>query len=85
MKQQGSDVPLGVVLISNKDNCRVCGSKLYTRRDRTSKVTIYDDRIGTVPATHFIKYCRKRGCSFQQYYGQYSQGNMSDVHYDCDW
>lgn len=85
MKKVGSDAPLGVVLISDKESCQNCGSKLYLRSDRTSKVTIYDDRMGTLPGTHFTKYCRKRGCSFQQHYGYYCQGDTTDMRYNHDW
>lgn len=85
MKKGGNDDPLGVVLISDKVNCRYCRSRLYIRSDRSMKVTIYDDNMGTLPGTHYTKYCRKRGCSFQQHYGYYSQGDTGDVKYDQDW
>ena len=85
MKRHGSDAYLGIVLISSKDSCRICGSRLYTRGDRGSKVTVYDDRLGTVPGTHYTKYCRRQCCSFQQHYGYYTQGDSSEVKYDGDW
>ena len=85
MKNSGNDDLLGVVLISEKVSCRYCGSRLHIRSDRSMKVTIYDDNVGTLPGTHYTKYCRKRGCSFQQHYGYYSQGDTGDVKYDDDW
>ena len=68
MKKAGGDAPLGVVLVSSKPNCRNCGMKLYTRGDRTSKVIIYDDKLGTLPATRYTRYCHRKGCSLQQHY-----------------
>lgn len=64
MSYPGTGTRMGIVLISNKKNCEVCGSALKIRADRSSLVTLYDDRMGTLPATHFTKYCRKTGCSF---------------------
>ena len=84
MKRPGSDAYLGIVLISSKTTCRVCGSKLYTRGDRGSKITVYDDRFGTQPGTHYAKYCRKWKCSFQQHYGYYTQGESGEVRFDED-
>ncbi len=86
MEKLGADVPLGVVLISGKNSCRKCGSQLYIRADRTSTVTVYDDILGTLPGTHYVKYCRKRGCSsFQQHYGHYTQGSTGEMAFDEDW
>lgn len=85
MKPPGSDTSYGIVLISNRTNCCKCGSKLYVRADRMSKVAIYDDSLGTISSTHYTKYCRKRGCSLQQHYGYYTEGDASKVKYDEDW
>lgn len=79
MKRAGSDAPLGIVLLSRKTKCKYCGNKLYIRSNRVSRVTIYSDHLGTLPATHFTQYCRKRGCSFQQHYGYYTKGDSSEV------
>ena len=79
------DLPLGIVLVSPKENYHLCGTKLNIRADRASSVTVYDDRLGTLPATHFTRYCRKRGCSYQQHYGFLTQGNTSETIYDRDW
>lgn len=78
----GIDAPVGIVLISECESCQYCGSQLYIRGDRASRVTIYDDHLGTVPGTHYTKYCRKNGCSFQQHYGYYTEGNVAEVKYD---
>lgn len=85
MEKQGEGMPRGIVLISQNESCLLCGSRLYIRADRTSQVTVYDDSFGTVPGTHYTKYCRKRGCSFQQHYGYHTSGNMSVVTYDSNW
>ena len=85
MTKSGSDAPLGIVLISSKINCPICKSQLSIRADRPSNVTVYDDNFGTMPGTHYTKYCRRRGCSFQQHYGYFSCGDSSDVKFDDDW
>lgn len=85
ISRPGRDIPLGVVLVSSRENCEKCGSKLYLRADHASTVTLYDDHRGTLPATHFTKYCRKSGCSFQQDYGFSTKGESKEVTYDLDW
>ena len=84
-KRQGSDVPLGVVLISGKKECHQCSSKLYLRGDRPSTVTIYDDQLGTIHGTHYTKHCRKRNCSVQQHYGYRTHGDSGAMIYDSEW
>lgn len=85
MPRPAGDGPLGIVLISAKETCTLCGSKLNMRVDRPSRVTLYDDHLGAFQATHFTKYCRKQGCSHQQYYGFSTNGDSSEVTYDPDW
>ena len=85
MPRPTGDGCLGIVLISAKETCTLCGSQLNMRADRPSRVTIYDDRLGSLQATHFTKYCRRRGCSHQQYYGFSTKGDSSEVLYDPDW
>lgn len=75
----------GIVLISGNESCQYCGSQLHIRADRASRVTVYDDTLGTVLATHYTKYCRRRGCSFQQHYGYHAQGNVGEMRYDKNW
>ena len=71
------------VLISSKEKCNRCGSKLNVRVDRSVAAVIYD-HLGTVPAIHYTKYCRKIGCSLQQHYGYYTFGGDAKVYYDDD-
>ena len=85
LKRHNSDAPLGVVFVSRKLSCLNCGSKLYIRRDRASNVVVCDDNLGTMPGTHYTKYCRKANCSFQQHYGYYTYGNTGQVHDNPDW
>lgn len=75
--------PLGIVLISNNKSCKNCGAKLLVRADRPSFLTGYTGDFGTVPFTHFRKYCSKKGCSFTQHYGFHSSGK--DIEYDNNW
>ena len=82
--KDGTHQPLGVILISPNCVCLQCGGKLLARRDRFSKVTLYTESMGTVPAKHFYKYCQK-GCSFTQHYGYYSINDAQGVFYNNDW
>ena len=47
--------------------------------------------MGTIPGSHFNKYCSNRRCSFTQYYGYYTQGLREDsaapseAHFNDDW
>ena len=85
--QEGFDGhQLGVVLISPKQSCGLCGERLLVREDRPSYPVLYSDEIGTVTGTHFRKYCSKhwKGCSFTQHYGFHQTGNDSEMEYDGD-
>ena len=78
--------PLGVVLISSCEHCLVCGSNLKLRKDRPSPVVIYHDDMGTIPGSHYHKYCTKPSCGFIQYYGYYTIGHgMSGVLFNTNW
>lgn len=80
--------PLGIVLISNKNACSLCGGKLLVRSDRPSFLTVYTEQMGTMPATQFRKYCQnnRKGCSFTQHYGYYVIGGDDSVlHIDDNW
>ena len=61
--------PLGIVLISPNNFCLLCKSKLILRKDRYAAVVIYDNVNGTIPGSHFHKYCSNPSCSFVQYFG----------------
>ena len=49
---------LGVALISDKQTCCKCGGRLLIRQDRPSRVILYTESMGTVPASHYHKYCQ---------------------------
>ena len=85
LKRMGSDDPIGIVMISSRVVCMKCGLRLYVRQDRSSKVVLYDDTLGTILSTHYTKYCRKKGCSFQQHYGYSTVGHADEMTYDSDW
>jgi len=73
-----------MILISPNGNCLLCNSKLYTRPDRHVLAVLYDHESGTIPAIHYTRSCRKKGCSFQQHYGYYTHGNSDNVTYNND-
>lgn len=81
--------PLGVVLISANSSCKLCHNDLIVRSDRPSFIVIYTDEMGTIPGTHFRKYCRnsRNGCSFTQHYGFHCESSEEDdgIRYDEDW
>lgn len=78
--------PLGVILISSNDKCLVCQSSLMLRKDRPSPVVVYHDNMGTIPGSHYHKYCTNPSCGFVQYYGYYTHGHgMSGVLFNINW
>lgn len=79
--------PLGIPLISTNNTCLVCGSNLLLRKDRPAPIVVYDSFRGTLPASHFHKYCSRRTCSFIQYYGYHTTGNSGScaATYNFDW
>ncbi len=79
MKRMGTDDSLGIILISNRMSCIKCGSRLYIRQDRLSKVIVYNDNLGTILGTHYTKYCRRKECSFQQHYGYSTVGRSDEM------
>ena len=78
---------LGIVLISPRNTCNKCGGNLLVRGDRPSQMTVYTETYGTVLGTHYRKFCCnfRKGCSFTQHYGYYTDGSQSETHYDHDW
>ena len=78
---------LGIVLISSNITCKLCGSSLLSRADRSSQITIYTLSRGTINGTHYKKNCSKfrSGFSFVQHYGHYSKGKGQEVFFDEDW
>ena len=79
--------PLGIPLISDNNVCFLCGSNLLVRKDRPARMIVYDMSRGTLPASHFHKYCSRRMCSFTQYYGYYTKGGPQSCQsiYNGDW
>ena len=78
--------PLGIVLISPKTQCVLCGEALTLRKDRPASVVVYDDFSGSVPGTHYHKTCVSKVCTLTQYYGYYTSGKArSQVFYNTDW
>ena len=62
---------------------------MLIRSDQPSFMTLYTDNMGTVPATHFRKYCQnyRKGCTFTQHYSYHTKSDDSDaqVIYDSNW
>ena len=80
--------PLGVLLISDKKICQQCGSNLLLRKDRPSSLVIYHDTMGSIPGTHYHKYCSNQKCSFVQFYGYHTTKfgtSQQSVYFDPDW
>lgn len=79
--------PLGIVLVSPKTVCKLCGGKLLVRADRPSVMTVYTDDMGTVNGTHFRKYCQnsRKQCHFTQYYAFHKNGESGKIIFDHDW
>ena len=78
--------PLGVPLVPCEKKCLMCDGKLLLRTDRPSRITLYTGSIGTVPATHFHKFCHnhRKGCRFVQFYGFYKSGTGC-MYYNENW
>jgi hypothetical protein len=78
--------PFGIVLISPKTHCLLCGQALCLRKDRPARIVVYDDFSGTLPGTHYSKTCSSKICTLTQYYGYYTTGKAeSRVFYNSDW
>ena len=78
--------PLGIVLISPKTHCELCGQALALRKDRPSSIVLYDYTSGSVPGTHYHKICTSKICNLTQYYGYYTTGQASShVFFNSDW
>lgn len=77
--------PLGIVLISSNNTCKLCEGKLLIRADRPSFPIVYTEEFGTIDGTHFRKHCQNHGvgCPFTQHYG-FSTSVESQIEYDLD-
>ena len=56
------------------------------RKDRPSSLVVYDDDMGSLPATQYHKYCTNRRCGLTQYYGYHTKGGeRGGVFFDVNW
>ena len=78
---------LGIPLIPQQKECQRCNGKLLLKCDRPSRMSLYTDSFGTVPATHYHKYCNhyRKGCTFVQYYGFHKNQDGDNLSYDSNW
>ena len=74
--------PLGLILVSSNQSCPLCGKHLLLRKDRPASLVVYDDQLGSVPGSHYHKYC---SCGLTQYYGYYTISGSTDVLYNSEW
>ena len=73
----------GVVLISEKAVCRLCGRKLIAKVIRPVNVIVYHDTKGTFMGCCIPKICSNRMCNLTQHYGYYTVGDKN--FFDEDW
>ena len=54
---------------------------------RSVSTFVYDHEMDMLPAIHYTRYCRKKGCPFQQHYSYYTCGSSDAVIYNdtLDW
>lgn len=81
---------MGVVLISDNKICQQCGSSLLLWKDRPSSIiiVIYHNTMGSIPGTHYHKYCSNKRCSYVQIYGYHttkSGKSQHGVYFDPNW
>ena len=67
--------PLGIILISSKKTCSHCGNGLLVCKDRPLSLAVYNDDMGSIPATQYHKYCTNRRCHLTQYHGYHTKGS----------
>ena len=58
---------------------------LQLRKQRPASIVLYDDQMGTVPASHYHKMCSDRACGTTQFFGYTTQGASRLVYFDSDW
>jgi len=85
MQKRDGGGELGVVLISDKSSCLLCGSNLRLRTDRPSQVTVYSELLGTTVGLHYHKLCKNPKCKIVQYYGYVTNGLKSGTKYNDNW
>ena len=75
--------PLGIVLVSPKENRVICGQSVVVQKNRHSYITVYHMTMGPLPGMHFYKICSNKKCSVVQHYGYYMLNEL--VNFDTDW
>lgn len=74
---------LGVILISKKSTCRLCGKQLTAKTSRVVNVMVYHKTRGSFMGCRIPKVCSNRSCKLIQHYGYYTIGESK--FYDEDW
>ena len=55
-----SSKPLGLVFLSKISSCPLCNKSMLIRKDRPARLVVYDDKLGSVPGSHYHRYCPNR-------------------------
>ena len=74
---------LGVVLISKKESCRLCGNVLVAKFTKAVNVIVYHEAHGTFMGCRVPKVCRNKCCKMIQHYGYYTVED--NKFYEEDW
>ncbi|CAH3186566.1 unnamed protein product [Porites evermanni] len=74
---------LGVVLISEKESCRLCGKVLAVKFAKAVNVVVYHEGRGTFMGCRVPKVCCNKSCKLIQHYGYYTF--QDNKFYDDDW
>ena len=80
-----SSKPLGLVFLSKISSCPLCNKSMLIRKDRPARLVVYDDKLGSVPGSHYHRYCPNGECGYTQYYGYHTKGGSNEVLYDYNW
>ena len=62
-------MPMGSVLMSDRDSCRKCGKKLFVE-PKSHPVVVYHNDLGTYLGSRITKVCRR--CKVHEHYGYYT-------------
>ena len=73
-------IPIGTILVSKQENCRLCGKPLLLDPN-THVVVIYDDHRGTYLGSRVTKNCNK--CKVHEYYGYWTSSGKRQFDTDC--
>ncbi|CAB4017095.1 Hypothetical predicted protein [Paramuricea clavata] len=75
-----SGVPMGSVLITNRDQCRKC-TRVLQVDDKTHVIVIYHIYFGSYLGSRITKWCRK--CKIYEHYGYWTEGGNRYFNEDC--